>query len=104
MRECKERKEYDLYFSVFFSLPLSFSVSSLYEAVRVLIERKIHRLPIIDRNSGNSLFIATHKRILHYMYFNVSYNNEGEGEYYYSKQNGNVVEILKLPVFVDFLF
>ena len=27
-----------------------------------------------------------------------------EGEYYYSKQNGNVVEILKLPVFVDFLF
>lgn len=80
MRECKERKEYDLYFfCVFLSLPLSFSVSSLYEAVRVLIERKIHRLPIIDRNSGNSLFIATHKRILHYMYFNVSYNNEGEG-------------------------
>lgn len=89
---------------MFLSLPLSFSVSSLYEAVRVLIERKIHRLPIIDRNSGNSLFIATHKRILHYMYFNVSYNNEGEGEYYYSKQNGNVVEILKLSVFVDFLF
>lgn len=64
---------------MFLSLPLSFSVSSLYEAVRVLIERKIHRLPIIDRNSGNSLFIATHKRILHYMYFNVSYNNGGGG-------------------------
>ena len=45
---------------------------SLYEAVKVLIENKIHRLPVIDSSSGNVLYIITHKRVLHYMYCNVS--------------------------------
>jgi 5'-AMP-activated protein kinase regulatory gamma subunit len=48
---------------------------SLYEAVKVLIENKIHRLPIIDRRHGNALFIITHKRVLHYMYYTVRNNN-----------------------------
>ena len=37
---------------------------SLMEAVRLLLENKIHRLPIIDSDSGNALAIATHKRLL----------------------------------------
>ena len=42
------------------------------EAVRLLLENKIHRLPIIDSDSGNALAIATHKRLLRYMLSNVS--------------------------------
>jgi CBS domain-containing protein len=52
---------------------------SLYEAVKVLIENKIHRLPIIDRRHGNALFIITHKRVLHYMYYTLM--NEQQPSY-----------------------
>ncbi|XP_019857328.1 PREDICTED: 5'-AMP-activated protein kinase subunit gamma-1-like isoform X2 [Amphimedon queenslandica] len=51
-------------------------MESLYEAVKILVENKIHRLPIIDQRSGNSLFIATHKRILHFMYFNLLHEKQ----------------------------
>lgn len=45
---------------------------SLYEAARMLVEHKIHRLPVIDGVTGNALYILTHKRLLHYLYHNVS--------------------------------
>lgn len=37
---------------------------SLYEGIRMLVEHKIHRLPVIDPITGNALYILTHKRIL----------------------------------------
>ncbi len=37
---------------------------SLYEGIKVLVEHKIHRLPVIDPVTGNALYILTHKRIL----------------------------------------
>ena len=50
----------------------SFLSLSLFEAARMLLEHKIHRLPVIDRRTGNSFYILTHKRLLHYMYYTVS--------------------------------
>ncbi|XP_032241441.1 5'-AMP-activated protein kinase subunit gamma-1 isoform X3 [Nematostella vectensis] len=41
---------------------------SLYEAVRMLLEFKIHRLPVIDPSTGNALYIITHKRILKFLF------------------------------------
>eukprot|EP00795_Rhopilema_esculentum_P014639 gene14639-5725_t len=41
---------------------------NLHEAVQMLIENKIHRLPVIDPETGNALFILTHKKILRYIY------------------------------------
>uniref|UniRef100_A0A2K5DNP0 5'-AMP-activated protein kinase subunit gamma-1 n=1 Tax=Aotus nancymaae TaxID=37293 RepID=A0A2K5DNP0_AOTNA len=38
--------------------------ASLFDAVSSLIRNKIHRLPVIDPESGNTLYILTHKRIL----------------------------------------
>ncbi|CAI7994415.1 5'-AMP-activated protein kinase subunit gamma-1 [Geodia barretti] len=43
---------------------------SLYDAVKKLVEGKIHRLPVIDQKTGNSLYILTHKRLLHFLYIN----------------------------------
>lgn len=40
---------------------------SLYEAVKMLIQQKIHRLPIVDENTGNVIYILTHKRILKFL-------------------------------------
>lgn len=40
---------------------------SLYNGLRQLLEFKIHRLPIIDSNNGNPLYILTHKRILKFI-------------------------------------
>ena len=44
---------------------------SLYEAVKMLVTQKIHRLPVIDRSTGNAIYILTHKRLLHFLYHNV---------------------------------
>ncbi|XP_006824096.1 5'-AMP-activated protein kinase subunit gamma-1-like [Saccoglossus kowalevskii] len=44
---------------------------SLFEAVRILIKNKIHRLPVIDRLTGNVIYILTHKRILRFLYLYV---------------------------------
>ncbi|CAF3876074.1 unnamed protein product [Rotaria magnacalcarata] len=41
---------------------------SLFEAVRVLVENRVHRLPIIDPTTHNVVFILTHKRILRFFY------------------------------------
>eukprot|EP00042_Codosiga_hollandica_P022194 m.80563 g.80563 ORF g.80563 m.80563 type:complete len:462 (-) comp50694_c0_seq2:1309-2694(-) len=44
--------------------------TSLYEAIELLITEKIHRLPVIDTESGNALSIITHKRILLFLHQN----------------------------------
>ncbi|VDO00417.1 unnamed protein product [Rodentolepis nana] len=46
---------------------------TLLEAAEMLLENKVHRLPIMDPQTGNPLHILTHKRILKYLYFNVSH-------------------------------
>uniref|UniRef100_A0A8C0GJB2 5'-AMP-activated protein kinase subunit gamma-1 n=1 Tax=Chelonoidis abingdonii TaxID=106734 RepID=A0A8C0GJB2_CHEAB len=46
--------------------------ASLFDAVSSLIQNKIHRLPVIDPDSGNTLYILTHKRILKFLKLFVS--------------------------------
>ncbi|XP_056611676.1 5'-AMP-activated protein kinase subunit gamma-3b isoform X3 [Triplophysa dalaica] len=48
--------------------------SSLFEAIYSLLKHKIHRLPIIDPESGNVLHILTHKRILKFLHIFGSMN------------------------------
>ena len=45
--------------------------SSLFEAIRLLVEHRVHRLPVIDIETGNVLYILTHKRILRFLYLYV---------------------------------
>ncbi|XKL67653.1 hypothetical protein PGB90_003144 [Kerria lacca] len=45
---------------------------SLYEAIRVLIHKRIHRLPVIDPYTGNVLYILTHKRILRFLFLYIN--------------------------------
>lgn len=45
---------------------------SLYNAVQALCDEKVHRLPIMDKASGNILYILTHKKILRFLYVYVS--------------------------------
>jgi len=42
--------------------------ASLFDAIRTLIERRIHRLPVIDPKTGNVLYILTHKRLLRFLF------------------------------------
>jgi len=42
--------------------------ATLFDAIRMLIENKIHRLPVIDPITGNVLYILTHKRLLKFLY------------------------------------
>uniref|UniRef100_H3DAL1 Protein kinase, AMP-activated, gamma 3a non-catalytic subunit n=1 Tax=Tetraodon nigroviridis TaxID=99883 RepID=H3DAL1_TETNG len=42
--------------------------ASLFDAVYSLLKHKIHRLPVIDPESGNVLHILTHKRILRFLH------------------------------------
>ena len=44
---------------------------SLYTATKMLIDNKIHRLPVIDRSSHNALYILTHKRLLRFLCYEV---------------------------------
>ena len=48
------------------------ALSSLFDAIRVLLENHVHRLPIVDPVSNNVVFILTHKRILRFFYLYVS--------------------------------
>ncbi|CAF1251717.1 unnamed protein product, partial [Adineta ricciae] len=41
---------------------------SLFEAVRILTENHVHRLPIVDPLTNNVVFILTHKRVLRFFY------------------------------------
>ncbi|XP_076326257.1 5'-AMP-activated protein kinase subunit gamma-1-like isoform X2 [Tachypleus tridentatus] len=42
--------------------------ASLFEAIKKLIQGKVHRLPVIDPQSGNVLHVLTHKRILKFLF------------------------------------
>ncbi|WKY15967.1 hypothetical protein Q1695_000997 [Nippostrongylus brasiliensis] len=42
--------------------------SSLLEAARILAQHRIHRLPVLDPESGSPLFILTHKRLLKFLW------------------------------------
>ncbi|XP_064647735.1 5'-AMP-activated protein kinase subunit gamma-2-like isoform X4 [Lineus longissimus] len=42
--------------------------ASLYSAIKTLIHKKVHRLPVIDKSTGNALYVLTHKRILRFLY------------------------------------
>ncbi|XP_017890901.1 dentin sialophosphoprotein-like isoform X2 [Ceratina calcarata] len=42
--------------------------ASLYDAIKTLIQNRIHRLPVIDPDTGNVLYILTHKRILRFLF------------------------------------
>eukprot|EP00117_Sycon_ciliatum_P026729 scpid67652/ scgid1344/ 5&apos len=46
-------------------------LQSIYEAIRMLVEKKIHRLPVIDPRSANCLYILTPKRLLQFIYLEV---------------------------------
>lgn len=45
-----------------------FPIISLFDAIYSLLKNKIHRLPVIDPESGNVLHILTHKRILKFLH------------------------------------
>merc|ERR1711884_44782 len=42
--------------------------ATLFEAIRTLILNEIHRLPVIDPELGNVLYILTHKRLLRFLF------------------------------------
>ena len=47
--------------------------ASLYDAICSLVNNRIHRLPVIDKHTGNVLHILTHKRILKFLFLYVSF-------------------------------
>ncbi|KAL6727877.1 hypothetical protein Aduo_009715 [Ancylostoma duodenale] len=40
---------------------------SLHRAVQLLCESKVHRLPVMDKNTGNISYILTHKRLIKFL-------------------------------------
>lgn len=42
--------------------------ASLCDAITTLIHNKVHRLPVIDPQTGNVLYVLTHKRILRFLF------------------------------------
>lgn len=52
--------------------------ASLYDAIKTLVQNSIHRLPVIDPETGNVLYILTHKRILRFLFLYVSDKSERE--------------------------
>ncbi|VDM65563.1 unnamed protein product, partial [Strongylus vulgaris] len=40
---------------------------SLHRAVQVLCESKVHRLPVMDKHTGNISYILTHKRLIKFL-------------------------------------
>ncbi|XP_059172992.1 5'-AMP-activated protein kinase subunit gamma-2-like isoform X2 [Physella acuta] len=42
--------------------------ASLYDAVKTLLENRVHRLPVVDESTGNAIYILTHKRILRFLH------------------------------------
>ncbi|GIY06539.1 5'-AMP-activated protein kinase subunit gamma-2 [Caerostris darwini] len=60
--------------------------ASLLDAIKALIQNKVHRLPVIDPATGNVLYVITHKRILKFLFLyyhelpHPSYMNNTLGE------------------------
>ncbi|KAL3831986.1 hypothetical protein ACJMK2_023674 [Sinanodonta woodiana] len=44
----------------------------LFEAIRTLIQHHVHRLPVVDKMTGNAIYILTHKRILRFLYLYIN--------------------------------
>ncbi|KAK3092419.1 hypothetical protein FSP39_002587 [Pinctada imbricata] len=42
--------------------------ASLFDAIKCLISTHVHRLPVVDRHTGNAIYVLTHKRILRFLY------------------------------------
>lgn len=63
---------YIIYLSVYVDLAMQFDFYSLYEGLKILVQNKIHRLPVIEPKSRNPLYILTHKRLLKFLYLFVS--------------------------------
>lgn len=42
--------------------------ASLFDAIQMLVLNRVHRLPIVDPETGNVLHILTHKRILKFLF------------------------------------
>ncbi|KAF4529833.1 hypothetical protein B566_EDAN016908 [Ephemera danica] len=51
--------------------------ASLYDAIFMLLVNRIHRLPVIDPETGNVLYILTHKRILRFLFLYRSHRYVG---------------------------
>uniref|UniRef100_A0AC34REJ7 CBS domain-containing protein n=1 Tax=Panagrolaimus sp. JU765 TaxID=591449 RepID=A0AC34REJ7_9BILA len=45
---------------------------SLYRAVELLCEEKIHRLPVLEQTTGNIGYILTHKRLIKFLFLYIS--------------------------------
>ncbi|CAD5124665.1 DgyrCDS12927 [Dimorphilus gyrociliatus] len=45
--------------------------ASLMDAVKTLIDNRIHRLPVVDASTGDALFVLTLKRILRYLFLHL---------------------------------
>lgn len=48
----------------------TFPNQSLMEAIKILVQSKVHRLPVVEEETMNVLFVITHKRILKYLHQN----------------------------------
>ncbi|CAK5009241.1 unnamed protein product [Meloidogyne enterolobii] len=57
------------FYNSLFSIILHFS---LYRAVQLLCEHKIHRLPVMEHSTGNILYILTHKRLIKFLHLYIS--------------------------------
>lgn len=42
--------------------------ASLFDAIKALVQEKVHRLPVVDPETGNVLYILTHKRLLKFLF------------------------------------
>ncbi|MFH4977126.1 hypothetical protein AB6A40_003835 [Gnathostoma spinigerum] len=45
---------------------------NLYHAVEVLCKSRVHRLPLMERNSGDISYILTHKRLIRFLYLYIT--------------------------------
>lgn len=63
--------------------------ASLFDAIYTLINNRIHRLPVIDPQTGNVLYIVTHKRILRFLFLYVSRRRRRPSSLYLSEWRPN---------------
>ncbi|XP_035229071.1 5'-AMP-activated protein kinase subunit gamma-1-like [Stegodyphus dumicola] len=61
--------------------------ASLLDAIKTLIQNKVHRLPVIDPCTGNVLYVITHKRILKFLFL---YYHELPHPSYMNKKLGDL--------------